>query len=134
MYLVATDSGQKFTRFPQEYEIGKQYWSGRSTPIPDETTTAGVMAIDPETGTVKWRYKIAQAWLGSGVLATGGGLVFAATGDGNLIALNSKTGEPLWHFQTGVRISSSPMSYSVRGEQFVAISAGSVLYSFALPR
>ena len=92
------------------------------------------MAIDPETGAVKWRYKIAQASLGSGVLATGGGLVFAATGDGNLIALDSRTGAPMWHFQTGARIGASPMSYSVEGRQFVAISAGSVLYSFALPR
>jgi alcohol dehydrogenase (cytochrome c) len=134
MYLVFSDSGQRFVRAPAEYEVGKQYWSGRGTPVPGELATAGVMAIDPETGNVKWRYKIAQASLGSGVLATGGGLVFAATGDGNLIALNSRTGAPLWRFQSGARIGASPMSYSVDGQQFVAISAGSVLYSFALPQ
>jgi alcohol dehydrogenase (cytochrome c) len=134
MYFVFTDAGQRFVRAPEEYEAGKQYWSGRGTPVPGEVATAGVMAIDPETGTVKWRYKIAQSTQGGGVLATGGGLVFAATGDGNLIALNSKTGAPLWHFQTGARIGASPMSYSVDGQQFVAISAGSVLYSFALPQ
>jgi alcohol dehydrogenase (cytochrome c) len=134
MYIVFTDAGQRFVRAPEEYEAGKQYWSGRGTPVQGEVATAGVMAIDPDTGTVKWRYRIAQATLGGGVLATGGGLVFAATGDGNLIALNSKTGAPLWHFQTGARIGASPMSYSVDGHQFVAISAGSVLYSFALPQ
>jgi PQQ-dependent dehydrogenase (methanol/ethanol family) len=134
MYIVFTDAGQRFVRAPEEYEAGKQYWSGRGTPVQGEVATTGVMAIDPETGTVKWRYRIAQATLGGGVLATGGGLVFAATGDGNLIALNSKTGSPLWHFQTGARIGASPMSYSVDGHQFVAISAGSVLYSFALPQ
>jgi PQQ-dependent dehydrogenase (methanol/ethanol family) len=134
MYIVFTDAGQRFVRAPEEYEAGKQYWSGRGTPVQGEVATTGVMAIDPETGTVKWRYRIAQATLGGGVLATGGGLVFAATGDGNLIALNSKTGAPLWHFQTGARIGASPMSYSVDGHQFVAISAGSVLYSFALPQ
>jgi PQQ-dependent dehydrogenase (methanol/ethanol family) len=134
MYLVYSESGQRFVRAPEEYEAGKEYWAGRGTPVPGETATAGVMAIDPETGTVKWRSKIAQSTLGGGVLATGGGLVFAATGDGNLIALNSKTGAPLWHFQTGARIGASPMSYAVDGQQFVAISAGSVLYSFALPQ
>lgn len=133
MYLIFSESGQRYVRAPEAYEAGKQYWSGRGTPIPGESGAAGVMAIDPETGVVKWRHKIAQASLGGGVLATGGGLVFAATGDGNLIALNSKTGAPLWHFQTGARIGASPMSYSVGGQQFVAISAGSVLYSFALP-
>jgi PQQ-dependent dehydrogenase (methanol/ethanol family) len=134
MYLVFSEGGQRYIRAPEEYEAGKQYWSGRGAPVPGETGTAGVMAIDPETGAVKWRYAIAQATLGGGVLATGGGLVFAATGDGNLIVLNARTGAPLWHFQTGARIGASPMSYSVGGQQFVAISAGSVLYSFALPQ
>ena len=134
MYVEYSDAGQRFVRAPQEYEAGKEYWSGRGTPVANEVSTHGVMAIDPETGAVKWRYNIAQASLGSGVMATGGGLVFAATGDGNLIALNSRTGAPLWHFQTGGRIGASPMSYSVGGQQFVAISAGSVLYTFALPQ
>jgi alcohol dehydrogenase (cytochrome c) len=59
--------------------------------------------------------------------------VFVATAEGNLIALDGKSGESLWHFQTGAEIASSPMSYSIDGKQFVAVSAGNVLYSFALP-
>jgi alcohol dehydrogenase (cytochrome c) len=59
--------------------------------------------------------------------------VFAATADGDLIALDSKSGKALWHFQTGATINSSAMSYAVGGKQFVAIAAGNVLYSFALP-
>ena len=90
MYLVFTDSGQRYVRAPEEYEAGKQYWGGRGGPVPGEVAASGVMAVDPETGDVKWRYKIAQSTLGGGVLATGGGLVFAATGDGNVIALNSQ--------------------------------------------
>ena len=38
---------------------------------------------------------------------------------------------PLWRFQMDAPIDSSPMSYAA---QFVALSAGSVLYSFALPQ
>jgi PQQ-dependent dehydrogenase (methanol/ethanol family) len=133
MYLVFTESGQRFIRQFEEYEIGKEYWGGRGMRIPGAVDTAGVMALDSETGDVKWRYKISQASLGGGVLATGGGVLFAGAGDGNLIALDSKTGAFLWRFQTGSRIGASPMSYSVDGKQFVAISAGSVLYSFALP-
>jgi PQQ-dependent dehydrogenase (methanol/ethanol family) len=133
MYLVFTESGQIYVRKPEEFEIGKEYWSGHGLPIPGEVNTSGVMALDPETGDVKWRYKISQATLGGGVLATGGGLVFAAAGDGNLIALDSKTGTLKWRFQTGARIGASPMTYSVDGKQFVAVSAGNVLYSFALP-
>jgi PQQ-dependent dehydrogenase (methanol/ethanol family) len=132
MYLVYTDSGQKYVRQAEEYEIGKQYWGGRGSRVPGEMESSGVMALDVETGEAKWRYKIAQASLGGGVLATGGGVVFASAADGNLIALDSRTGALLWRFQTGGRIAASPMSYSVDGKQYVAVSAGNVLYSFAL--
>jgi hypothetical protein len=30
-------------------------------------------------------------------------------------------------------MAASPMSYAVDGRQFIAVSAGNVLYSFALP-
>ena len=35
--------------------------------------------------------------------------------------------------ETKAPVDSSPMSYAVDGTQFVALSAGSVLYGFALP-
>ncbi|MGD0435093.1 MAG: PQQ-binding-like beta-propeller repeat protein, partial [Bryobacteraceae bacterium] len=133
MYLVFTDAGQKYVRQFEEYEPGKEYWGGHGSEVSGEKATAGVMALDTETGEVKWRYRIAQGSLGGGVLATAGGVVFAAAGDGNLIALDSRTGTLLWRFQTGGgRIAASPMSYSVDGKQYVALSAGNVLYSFAL--
>jgi outer membrane protein assembly factor BamB len=81
------------------------------------------VALQDRGGDAGWRSAGYRRWAG-----------FAATGDGNLIALNSKTGAPLWRFQTGAGIGASPMSYSVDGQQFVAISAGNVLYSFALPQ
>jgi alcohol dehydrogenase (cytochrome c) len=71
--------------------------------------------------------------MGAGAMATASGLVFLATGDGNLIALDGGTGKSLWHFQTGGTIAASPISYAVDGRQFVAISAGNAVYSFALP-
>jgi len=67
------------------------------------------------------------------VLATGGNVVFAATPEGNFIALDAKTGKALWNFAAGAGIPSSPMSYSVDGKQYVAVSSNNVLYSFALP-
>jgi alcohol dehydrogenase (cytochrome c) len=68
-----------------------------------------------------------------GVLATASGVVFVSTDEGNLIALDGQSGKSLWHFQTGAAIASSPMSYAVDGKQYVAVAAGNVLYSFALP-
>jgi alcohol dehydrogenase (cytochrome c) len=88
---------------------------------------------DTETGAVKWEYKLSQAPFSAGLLATAGGVVFVATREGNLIALEAKTGNFLWRFQTGAAIASSPISYAIDGKQFVAIAAAGVLYSFALP-
>ena len=55
-----------------------------------------------------------------------------ASADGNLIALDSRTGKYLWHFQTGARIISSPISYAVDGKQYIAIAAGANILSFGL--
>ena len=66
-------------------------------------------------------------------LATAGGVLFASSRDGNLIALDSKTGKYLWHYQTGGNHAASPISYAIDGRQYVALTAGNVLYSFALP-
>ena len=78
-----------------------------------------------------WEFPLTQGSLTSGVLATAGGVVFAASREGYLFALDARTGASLWRFQTGAAIDASPISYSVAGKQFVAVSAGNVVYSFA---
>jgi alcohol dehydrogenase (cytochrome c) len=95
--------------------------------------SAGIKAIDPETGKTMWDFKIVQGSLTNGVLATGGNVVFAAVRDGNLVALDAKTGAHLWHFPTGANMAASPMSYAIDGKQYVAIAAGNVVYAFSLP-
>ena len=132
MYVEAQESGQRFVRSPQPFEPGKQYQGGRGQGL-GEPSTASIKAIDPATGATKWEYKITRGSLAAGVLATSGGLVFAATAEGSLVGLDARTGALLWHFQTGGTIASSPISYAVDGKQFVSIAAGGVLYSLALP-
>ena len=134
MYVEYNDSGNNFRRTPTVYEPGKGFWGGQAGPgSPDPDEKRGVMAIDPDTGAMKWDFQLTEISLAAGVLATGGNVVFAASKEGNFIALDAKTGKALWHFQTGSEIPSSPMSYSVDGRQYVAISSANVLYSFALP-
>jgi PQQ-dependent dehydrogenase (methanol/ethanol family) len=135
LYVVARDHGQGYRSGPVTYEAGRQYIGGESYPVPGaggEEGKNGVLAIDTTTGDVKWKFPIVRGSFGAGVLSTAGGIVFAGTGDGDLIALDAKSGKALWHFQSGATINSSAMSYAVGGKQFVAISAGNVLYSFAL--
>ena len=66
-------------------------------------------------------------------MTTAGGLVFFGDDAGSLEAVEARTGRALWHFNTGQTISASPMSYAVDKKQYVAIAAGSDIFSFALP-
>jgi alcohol dehydrogenase (cytochrome c) len=58
------------------------------------------------------------------VLATGGDLVFAGEPTGEFNALDARTGELLWQFQTGSGHHSNPVTYSVDGRQYVAVPVG----------
>ncbi len=131
LFLVFNESGNRYVRAETPYEPGKGYWGGRTLPV--EGSYVGIRALDTTTGERKWEHKISQGSLAAGVMASAGGIVFAGTREGNLIALESATGKLLWRFQTGGTIASAPISYAVAGKQYIAIAAGGVLYSFALP-
>jgi alcohol dehydrogenase (cytochrome c) len=131
-YIAYREAGDVYFKEEQEFELGKSYWGGK-TVSHKEQDWGGIKAINPETGKIEWDHKLISGNLSAGVLATGGGVIFAASQEGNLIALESRTGKFLWKFQTGAPINSSPISYAIDGQQYIALSAGRVLYSFALP-
>lgn len=61
----------------------------------------------------------------SGVLATGGDVVFYGTFDGWFKAVDARTGADLWKTKLGSGIVSNPMTYlGPDGKQFVAVYAG----------
>jgi alcohol dehydrogenase (cytochrome c) len=92
-----------------------------------------VRALEATTGKLQWEYKqIGSKRYGAGLLSTAGGLIFAGDDQGVLTALDAKTGKALWHFNTGQQITASPIAYSFRGKQYIAISAGSNVLAFAL--
>jgi len=139
-YLEYAEGGQQFVSRPVPIERGRQYTgrgSARGAPpargTHDPAASAGIKALDPETGKTVWDFKIFQGSLTNGLMATGGGVVFASTRDGHLVALDARTGRHLWHFQTGASNAASPISYAVDGRQYVALAAGSSVFSFALP-
>src|SRR5262249_36051713 len=139
LYLEYSENGQRYASAPTPFEAGRQY-IGRAPadervgPKPGEPPlSAGIKAIDPETGRTIWDFKIFQGSLTNGDLAAAGNVVFGAIRDGNLVALDARTGAHLWHVQTGANMAASPIAYSVGGRQFVAISAGNTIYAFALP-
>ncbi|HMX29505.1 MAG TPA: PQQ-dependent dehydrogenase, methanol/ethanol family, partial [Blastocatellia bacterium] len=121
------------------------YTSVTKSPVPGQGYTGGgvevdangapgsVRALDALTGAVKWNFPLLVGASSTGVLATAGSVTFASSNDGNLIALDSRTGKYLWHYYTGARIVASPMAYAVNGKQYVAIASQSAMFVFGLP-
>ena len=62
-------------------------------------------------------------WNG-GVLSTAGNLVFQGNAGGTFVAYSADKGEKLWSFPTQTGVIAAPMTYSIRGEQYIAVLAG----------
>jgi alcohol dehydrogenase (cytochrome c) len=132
-YVTAREQCDIFSTAPQPYEAGHAYYGSAYFPNDDAAPFTGALrAIDPNTGKMKWEWKHpSPTW--SGVLSTAGGLVFTGDAEGNFIALEAASGKALWHFQCGASVYSSPMTFAIDGKQYVAVAAGSALFTFALP-
>jgi alcohol dehydrogenase (cytochrome c) len=84
-------------------------------------------AVDSRTNKIAWQkhmpHSIGQ---GSGALATASDLLFHGEPDGNLQAYDAKTGDLLWHWQTGAGADAPTITYEIDGTQYVAIASGGV--------
>jgi alcohol dehydrogenase (cytochrome c) len=90
-----------------------------------------VRAFDPRTLDQKWEFKMNDiTW--AGVLSTAGDVVFSGGREGYFFALDARDGKLLWKMNLGGQVNSGPMSYSVNGRQYIAVAAGTSLFSFAL--
>lgn len=102
---------------------------------PDETGSRFLRAIDIQTGTIVWEIRQpgpARAKTWTGVLATAGGLIFYGQPNGGFAAVDQRAGKTLWQFPTNIRMKASPMTFSVHGNQYVAVAAGPNILCFGL--
>ena len=82
-----------------------------------------LVAWDPVRQKAAWRVEHQTLWNG-GVLATAGGLVFQGTADGWFCAYSAATGQRLWRYQAGLGIIAAPISFAIRGTQYVSVLVG----------
>lgn len=130
-YFGSIDGCQNFFKTPQEHVVGAWYQASTTTAISGEPSKASLVAVDPATADVKWRFELERSPSG-GVMSTEGGLVFYGDADGWLMALDARTGKVAWRFQTGGSIASAPITYRFRGKQYVAVAAGGSMIAFSL--
>ena len=133
-YVMALESCSVYFAKSKPFTPGETYY-GTGTKFPTGQHSQKILlALSPSDGKEVWRYPQAgrgNSW--GGTLTTASGLVFFADDAESLEAVDAETGRALWHFNTGQPFSASPMTYAVDGAQYVAISAGSDVFSFALP-
>jgi alcohol dehydrogenase (cytochrome c) len=109
----------------------------------DEEKYTAVRALDPQTGGLKWEFKLNTGnslgpCLGlacsgaSGILTTSSNVLFTGGREGNFQALDARTGTLLWKTLLGGNIIMGPITYAVDGKQYVAVNAGNSLFVFGL--
>jgi len=82
-----------------------------------------LQAYDPSTQKEVWR--VPNAVFGAtGVLATASDLVFSGNHNGEFVAYDARTGAKLWSAATQARVVAAPATYTIGGEQYVAILVG----------
>lgn len=80
-------------------------------------------AINLKDGNILWQHKSRLPLVG-GALHTEGGLVFSGEGDGEFFALDATSGEKVWSYRSQYGVNAPPISFSVKGKQYIAVLAG----------
>jgi PQQ-dependent dehydrogenase (methanol/ethanol family) len=105
------------------YPDGKLWLGGAFKVIPTEEQWGQFVAVDYNTGHIKWKVKTPQPMVG-GALATAGGIVFAGEANGEFRAYDSNNGRILWSFNAGAGVNAPPSAYAVGGKEYVVVGAG----------
>jgi alcohol dehydrogenase (cytochrome c) len=154
MYVTTSEntaSRMKPTEKEPELKIGQTRIGGSFTPLNDAPNpgvgggirapvftngtesngTGTVSAIDPRSGTTKWKFPLTNV-SNSGLLTTATDVLFSGSREGNFHALDARNGSELWKTNLGGHINAAPMTYEVDGKQYVAVAAGQALFVFGL--
>jgi alcohol dehydrogenase (cytochrome c) len=89
----------------------------------EERYESTLTAVDPVTGEVRQNLHLPYPNY-SGTLSTGGGLVFVGLLDGTVAAYDDTTLAELWKINVGSGFVAPPMTYSVNGKQYIALTLG----------
>ena len=133
-YVVAKEGCGMANKSTETFRPGGfQYRATGDVDVRDDSWRIYVRALDLTTGKLRWESeRIGSNGFGGGLLSTAGGLLFSAEQNGQFVALDAQTGKVLWHFYTGQYITAQPVTYAIKGRQYIAIASASDIVSFGL--
>jgi quinoprotein glucose dehydrogenase len=131
---VAAPQGRYYTGFDARREIIRPPWSS-------------LTAYDLNRGTIKWQIPlgeepraVAEGIRNTGmmqdqrsVLVTPTGLLFSATSDGFIRALDADNGKVLWSAQLPAASYGIPAMYEVAGRTYIVVAAAASRNGFGIP-
>ncbi len=125
VYTTALEWCEDVTVYKEEPREGQTFFGGSfvAKDPKGERSYSHLDAYDPVSGKRQWTYRSKYPLLAS-VLATAGNLIFSGDPEGFFFALDGKTGQKLWQFQTGSGHRGSSVTYSVNNRQYIATPSG----------
>lgn len=134
LYFMALEACSIYSSGAQMFKETETYYATGVRHAPGGHGQKILLAYDLDKSGFRWRYpQVSGRGSAAGTMTTASGLVFFGDNSESFEAVDAKDGKQLWHFNAGQSFHASPMSYAVNGRQYVAIAAGSDIFSFALP-
>jgi PQQ-dependent dehydrogenase (methanol/ethanol family) len=126
LYIPAHNTCMDYEGTAVNYIAGTPYLGASVRMYPGPGGYQGeLVAWDVANAKKVWSIKDADLPVYSGVLATGGDLVFYGTMEGWFRAVDAHSGKVLWEFKTSSGIIGDPITFSgPDGKQYVAIYSG----------
>ena len=124
-YTTGIEWCQEVVAKKEEPVEGLNFFGGafQMKPLPRGESHGHLDAYNPVTGEKHWSYRSKYPLLAS-LLATAGDVIFSGDVEGYFFALDAKTGDKVWSFQTGSGHRGSAISYAVNGRQYIATPSG----------
>jgi alcohol dehydrogenase (cytochrome c) len=132
-FVNARETCATYFGWQSDFKVGEWFLGGATQKATGPQGHFGALrAIDPATGEHKWEVRYPAPGT-AGVMTTASGLAFTGDDSGNVLAIDSRTGKLLWHYQMGSPVhGTSPTTYMLDGKQVVLVPAGGTLVAFAL--
>jgi lanthanide-dependent methanol dehydrogenase len=126
LYIPAHNTCMDYEAISANYIAGTPYLGADVRMYPGPGGYQGeLVAWDVVHGKQVWGVKERDLPVYSGVLSTGGDVVFYGTMDGWFKAVDARNGAELWKFKTGSGIVGNPITYlGPDGRQYVAVYSG----------